>query len=119
MERYLWRFYWDCGRDGELEGLFVATEDEIKNTIGKDVDFGEVLGKHSKVDGDIEEDEITKIDLDSETVEKVSKILGDTWSGFNPMNYICYTCSICDDRYASDEFNIEKNMCVYCEGEGN
>jgi len=117
MEKYLWKLYCYCGRQGSLEGLFVATEEEIKNTIGKYAYFGEVLGKHSEVYGDIEENEITKIDLDSETVEKVSKILGDTWSGFNPMNYIKYTCSICEDSYGVDEFNKEKNICVYCEKE--
>ncbi len=117
MKRFLWSFNCDCGRSGELEGLFVATEEEIKNTIGQYAYFGEVLGKHSEVCGDIEEDEISKIDLDSETVERVSKILGDTWSGFNPMNYIQYECSICGDTYSGDEFNSKFNICSYCEEE--
>ena len=69
-----------------LEGLF--GNQEVKDTIGKYAYFGEVLGKHSEIYGDIEEKEIAKVDLDSETVEKVSKILGVTWSGFNPMDYI-------------------------------
>jgi len=113
--KYLWRFHVDCGRQGDLEGLFVATEQEIKDTIGKYAYFGEVLGKHSEIYGDIEEKEITKVDLDSETVAKVSKILGDTWSGFNPMHYIQYKCSNCGDRYHTDEFNEEKTICTYCQ----
>jgi hypothetical protein len=88
MIRYLWKFKWDCGRKGELFGLFVATEAEIKSIIGKQVYFGEVLGKHSEIFGTIEEGEIIKIDVDLETVEKVSKILGNTWAGFNPLNYL-------------------------------
>jgi hypothetical protein len=87
-ERYLWSFNWDCGRQGELEGLFVATEQEVNRLIGKEIYFGEVLGKHSEVSGTIEEGEIKKIDLDIETVEKVTKILGDTWSGYNPFEYL-------------------------------
>lgn len=35
MEKYLWKFYWDCGRQGDLEGLFVAKENEIINAIDK------------------------------------------------------------------------------------
>ena len=85
--RFLWNFHWDCGRQGDLEGLFVATEDEVKQLIGQRVYFGEVLGKHSEIYGTIEEGEITKVDIDSETVEKVSKHLGSVWSGFNPLNY--------------------------------
>lgn len=87
-KNYLWKFYWDCKRQGEVTGLFVATEEEVKNLIGKEVNFGEILGKHSEVYGTIEEGEITKVDLDSETVEKVQKVLGYTWSGYNPENYL-------------------------------
>lgn len=88
MERYLWQFYWDYGRSGSVEGLFVATEDEVKRAIGKNVYLGEILGKHSEVYGTLEEGEITKVDLDSETVERVAKILGETWSGRNPLGYV-------------------------------
>lgn len=87
-KRFLWRFYWDCGRQGNITGLFVATEQEIKGLIGKEVDFGSILGKHSEIYGDIEEGEITKVDLDPETVEKVTAILGNTWSGYNPLEYV-------------------------------
>jgi hypothetical protein len=117
MSKYLWKFYWYCGRQGDLDGLFVATEEEIKNIIGKRAYFGEVLGKHSEVYGNIEENDIEKIDLDSETVEKVSKILGKTWSGFNPIEYIKYECNECGGNFGLDEFNKEENMCVYCSEE--
>ncbi|HBN95103.1 MAG TPA: hypothetical protein DDZ66_02290 [Firmicutes bacterium] len=114
-ERFLWEFKWDCGRQGDLEGLFVATEAEVQELMGQDVNFGEVLGKHSEVYGDIEEGEITKVDLDTKTVEKVTKILGDsTWSGYNPLDYVSYECSECGCSYRADEFNKEKNMCEYC-----
>lgn len=85
MERFLWKFHWDCGRYGDLHGLFVATEPQIQAIIGQEVYFGEVLGKHSEIHGVIKSDEIKKIDLDTETIEKVSQVLGDTWSGYNPL----------------------------------
>lgn len=90
MKRYLYRFLWDCGRQGHVEGLFVASELEIEKVIGKTVSFGEILGKHSEIDGVIARDDIEKVDLDSGTVEKVAKILGDTWSGYNPFDYVDY-----------------------------
>lgn len=88
MSKYLWSFEWDCGRQGSVEGLFVATEETIKENMGKQVYFGEILGKHSEVYGTLEEGDVTKVDLDSETVEKVQKVLGSTWSGYNPLSYI-------------------------------
>lgn len=114
-ERYLWRFYWDYGRNGEVEGLFVATDEEINKALGMDVYFGEILGKHSEVYGKLEGDDLEKIDLDSETVEKVSKLIGDTWSGYNPLSYLKYKCSKCGDSYHEEEFNIEKGICGYCD----
>lgn len=86
--RYLWKFYWDCGRMGSVEGLFVATEDEVRAAIGKHVYFGEILGKHSDIFGDIDEGDIQKLDLDSNTVEKVTALLCETWSGYNPLQYL-------------------------------
>lgn len=115
MEKYLYSFNFDCGRMGSLKGLFVSTEDEVKSLIGKYAHFGEVLGKHSEVHGDIEESHITKLDLDSETVEKVKKVLGWTWSGYDPRDYVYYDCPKCENkRFHSDEFNVEKNMCWDC-----
>lgn len=119
MNKYLWKFYWDCGRMGDLETLFVATEEEIKDLIGKEANFGEVLGKHSEVYGTIEEKDITKIDLDSETVEKVSKILGITWSGHSVFDHVMYECPICKDRFCGYDWNYKNHRCNYCEDEND
>jgi hypothetical protein len=85
--KYLYRFLWDCGRSGEVEGLFVATEEEVANLIGKELYLGEILGKHSEVFGEVEEGDIEKLDLDADSVAKVSALLGNTWSGHNPLDY--------------------------------
>lgn len=36
----LYSFYWDCGRQGSLDGLFTATPEEVESIIGTDVYFG-------------------------------------------------------------------------------
>lgn len=113
-KKYLWQFEWDCGRSGYVEGLFVATEKEVENAVGKDLYFGEILGKHSEVYGVFEEGEAEKLDVSPEAVEEVSQYLGETWSGYNPLHYIkCPKCG------ASDPYEIElKNnghmLCAYC-----
>ena len=118
--KYLYKFYWDCGRSGYLEGLFVATEDEINNALGSEAYFGEVLGKHSEVYGTIEEGDIKKLDISPESVEEVSKYLGSTWSGFNPLNYVNTTCDQCEETLRADEWDVdyreefEMKMCHEC-----
>ena len=88
MEKFLWRMRFEYGRQGRVQGLFVATEAEIASLIGQTVSFGEILGKHSDVEVRLEDCDFTKIDVDAETVAKVSKQLGETWSGHNPLEYL-------------------------------
>jgi hypothetical protein len=87
-EKYLYKFEWDCGRSGELEGLFIATEPEVSEAIGKQVYFGEVLGKHSEVYGNLEEGDVTKIKVSSSTLAELEEKFGYTISGYNPLGYL-------------------------------
>lgn len=87
VDKYLWKFGWDMGY-GSIEGLFVATEETVADLIGKEVYFGEVLGDYSEVEGEIEKNDVVKVDLDPETIAKVTAVLGMTWSGYNPLNYL-------------------------------
>lgn len=104
----LWSFYWDCGRQGEVEGLFKATREEIENAIGKEVYFGEILGKHSEVYGTLEEDDIELVS------DNPIEVMNATESGYNPLEYLNYYCEECGSSYGADEYNIKKNMCCYC-----
>lgn len=85
----LYSFYWDCGRMGELEGLFVADSDEITKTIDKEIYFGEVLGKHSEISGTLEEEDLVVLSEDQEKIEWLLSLLGGgrTISGYNPLDY--------------------------------
>jgi hypothetical protein len=88
MSKSLYKFFWDCGRMGDVEGLFIADEEDVAEAIGKEVYFGEILGKHSEVYGTLDEGDLEKIDIDSETIEKLIPHLGLHWSGYNPLNYM-------------------------------
>lgn len=83
----LYRFDFDCGRQGSLYGTFVADEKDIANAIGKRMYFGEVLGKHSDISGNLDEEEhLYVVTDDQDFVEKFEKFNCD--SGYNPLNYI-------------------------------
>jgi len=84
----LWKFHWDCGRQGDLYGVFIATEEEVQSLVGQEVYFGEVLGKHSEVYGTIEQGEITMITNNAEAVKALLEACGRTISGHNPLQYL-------------------------------
>lgn len=117
MNKFLWKFCWDCGRMGSVEGLFTATDEEVSFAIGKNVNFGEILGKHSEVYGILKKSNFEKLDVDSESVMKVVKYLGEDWSGYNPFNYIRYKCDECELTYSTEEMwtiDSNKKVCAYC-----
>ncbi|MCC0764744.1 hypothetical protein IR151_17255 [Clostridioides sp. ES-S-0006-03] len=89
MEK-LYRFNWDCGIGGDVEGMFIATEDEVGSAMDKDVYFGEILGKHSEVYGVLEEHDLEVLDVSDTTVQELKKVLGRSISGYNPLEYIKY-----------------------------
>ena len=82
----IYSFHWDCGRSGEIDGLFVADSEAVAKAIGKTVNFGEVLGKHSEIYGTLEADEIT---LKSDANDHVEMFLHlDLATGYNPLSYL-------------------------------
>lgn len=85
----LYEFCLDCGRMGDLTGLFIATETELKALQGGNIYFGEALGKHSEVwiDDFKFEDYCTVKSDDSEKIDWLIDLLGYTLSGYNPLNY--------------------------------
>jgi hypothetical protein len=87
MNRKLWQFHWDCGSTGDLNGLFIATDEEVEKTIGKFLYFGEILGnKHSKIQGGLERKDIKIVSDDQEFIDKFIKNIGQSF-GFNPLIY--------------------------------
>jgi len=87
MSKKLYTFYLDWGRMGDLEGLFIAEEQDVKDIIGKSVYFGEVLGKHSEVEDEMTEDMFEAIDVPESVIAVLEEKLGTNISGYNPLEY--------------------------------
>jgi len=83
----LYRFHWDCGRMGDVESVFAAEPEEVKAALGKQVYFGEILGKHSEVNGVLGEEDLTLLTEDSEFVRKAIEY-GVVPVGHNPLSYL-------------------------------
>lgn len=82
------RFFWDCGRMGDVEGLFVTTEEALEKAYGKRVYFGEILGKHSEVYGTLDREDITLVTDDQDFITRIVDLLGSDLSGYNPLDKI-------------------------------
>ncbi len=82
----VYRLSIDFGRMGEVEGIFIAESEKVKDIIGKHIYFGEILGKHSEVQGTLEENEIELITEDQTAVEVIEKYGLET--GYNPFGYL-------------------------------
>ncbi len=84
----LYKFNWNCGRSGELDGLFIAESDEIDKLIGKTIYFGEVLGKHSDIFAPLATEDLTVMSNDQVFIAQFVEIMGTgTISGFNPLDF--------------------------------
>lgn len=79
-----YKFYWNAGKMGSLEGLFTLTDEEYQSLVGTEVYFGEVLGKHSEVYGTIEANDLTELTRNQEIV----KFIANNPSGYNPLDYL-------------------------------
>lgn len=84
----LYSFHWDCGRSGDLYGLFVAEEYQVESAIGKLLYFDEVLGKHSEVEGILEASDLEEVSSEQDKIAWLVGLLGTSISGFNPLEYL-------------------------------
>lgn len=83
------KFFVNCGRMGNLEGVFITTKEKLLESIGKEMMFYEVLGKHSEIGGQLEEKEVSILSEDQEFISKLKSVFGsDTISGVNPIKNI-------------------------------
>jgi len=84
----IYRFHWDCRRMGTLSGLFIADTQQVAEAMGKKIDFGEVLGKHSEIYGVLEENDLEVVTDDQQFIQQCITVFGDgTISGYNPLEY--------------------------------
>ncbi|MCI7388438.1 MAG: hypothetical protein MSH64_17590 [Bacteroides uniformis] len=87
----LFKMDFDCGRMGNLEGVFIADTEDVEYLVNNKISvyFGEVLGKHSEISGCVAESEIKQITTD-ENVIKIVEEYGLN-SGYNPLEYTLCT----------------------------
>ena len=83
----LYKFHWDVGRMGELKGLFLAKEEDVAGLMGKEIVFGEVLGKHSEIYGPLEDKDLSVLHCSEEFVTEFKKHFPNGF-GYNPFNYL-------------------------------
>lgn len=92
----------EYGRMGDLQGLFICEKAALEKLYGKEVYFGEVLGKHSEVVVDVDAGCFEIKTEDQDFIAKFIEIMGDgTISGYNPFDYI-------DEDEESDEEEEEE-----------
>lgn len=71
----LYKLHFNCGRQGELTGLFLEDSDKLNKLVesGEEVYFGEVLGKHSEICGPIEKSDFTLVTSDEKVISIVKE----------------------------------------------
>lgn len=85
----IYKLHFDCGRMGSLDGIFIEEKEKVEELIesGREVWFGEVLGKHSEIFGPIESPEdITFITDDQKVIDIFEQY--DLCTGYNPFDYL-------------------------------
>lgn len=112
--RKLWRFDWNRGRQGSLEGIFVATQEEVDRAVGQDLYFGEVLGKHSEVYGRLESEEVAPLDVPPEDLPVLLRHADLITSGFDPLTAL--RCPECEGIVG--ERLLPSGVCRYCQEDG-
>lgn len=84
----VYKFHWDCGRQGDVRGVFIAESDKVDALIesGKTIYFGEILGKHSEIYGSLSKSDLKVLTENPEEVALVERL--ELSSGYNPLDYI-------------------------------
>jgi hypothetical protein len=92
MEK-LFKMELDFGRQGEIEGVFYSTDERVNAIEGKDLRFGEALGKHSNVSCSLDAGDIELVTDNKEFLDMAKDLGINLESGTNPFWY--YTCDDC------------------------
>jgi hypothetical protein len=86
-EEAVYKLNFSCGKQGDLTGVFIAKKNHIKILLENKIEvyFGEVLGKHSRIYGKIEEKNIELVSDSSEVIDVIKTHKLE--NGFNPFEY--------------------------------
>ena len=81
----IYKFQADFGRMGVLDGVFVSTDENLQELYGKEIYFGEVLGKHSEVILTLDPKHIIEVTDDEKFIELFEQY--NLENGYNPFDY--------------------------------
>lgn len=81
----LYKYILNYGRMGVLEGLFISDEASLMEAIGKEIYWGEVLGKHSEISSTLQLTDITTVSEDQEFIRQFEVCVGESF-GYNPVS---------------------------------
>lgn len=112
--KILCRYEQDFGRSGDLDGLFITTKETLDfffTALNGYVYFGEALGKHSEVYGELEQDNIKILCEDQERVNWLQDLLGTSLSGYNPLDYCNIHTQEHDDVDLYDLMELYNKLC--------
>lgn len=124
-ELKLWKFSEYYGRMGNVEGLFIASEEEVDKFLDKrNICFGEVLGKHSEVDVYFEKGKnLYSLNVSTSTVlELLNALDSRRVSDLYPFRYIssqvkCTNCGEEGDFYDDWMYDADTIECPNCSCE--
>ena len=68
-------FMQDFGRMGDIECLFITTPDRLAKTEGRTIYLGEVLGKHSNINVEMDDDNTRIISDDQEKIKWLQSLM--------------------------------------------
>jgi len=89
------------GRGYGVEGLFIATQKEVDLMLGNNIYFGEICGKHSEIDHTFKKEDLTVVNVSLESLKELEDQLGDTLSGYNPVEY--FQEALADGQYDEED----------------
>jgi len=114
LKVYKWSVY--LGRGGDLEGMFVATKEDVEASYGKTVMIYEGCGKHSNPTVVLAEDQF-KVKSEDPAVVGFVRAGGST--GYDPLEYIHHICDVCDMWSNPEEVVVywcEEHEVTICSG---
>ena len=88
MEKVLVKYNEDfyCG---DMSGLFICTKGDLETLNGREVYFGETLGKHSEVTTNDAYDYCEIVSEDQDLIHDLLTVFGsNNISGYNPLDYV-------------------------------
>lgn len=82
--RVLVRFHWHISQVGDVWATLITTPEELADSYGQHVRFGDILGDHSEVEGVLKASDFTFVTADEAFIAKYEEYLGKS-EGHDPL----------------------------------